>query len=96
MANKKYKQLDLTKLSDLMIKFSDKQKNIAAAMAKGKNPGSIKIDRQLMEDFIEVTSKLAFDQSAILKIQKNLIKDYIKATGKFTEKVFGIDKKTTS
>jgi polyhydroxyalkanoate synthase len=91
------KGLDLARLSDLMIKFSDKQQNVASAMAKKKGgSSSVKADIQVLGDFTEATARLMADPETMFKVQQSFVKDYTAAGKKFMENLFFPNKKDES
>lgn len=88
---KKKPGLDLNKLSELMVKFSDKQKNVAAAMAKQTGHSDYEKDGRLLADFSEVAMKIATDPELLKNAQTKIMSDYTALAGKFTQKMMGIN-----
>ncbi len=87
--DKKKPGLDLNKLSELMVKFSDKQKNVVAAMSKQAGHNDYKKDGKLLADFGEVALKMATDPEVVASTQKSLVADYTALAEKFTKKFMG-------
>ena len=86
---KKKPGLNLNKLSELMVKFSDKQKNVVAAMTKQAGHNDLKQDGKLLSEFGEVAMKIATDPELMMNSQKNFMTDYMALAGKFTQKLLG-------
>ncbi len=89
---KKKPGLNLNKLSELMVKFSDKQKNVVAAMSKQAGHSDLKRDGKLLADFGEVAMKVATDPEIMMNTQKSMMADYMAITERFTQKLLGTDK----
>jgi polyhydroxyalkanoate synthase len=86
---KKRSGLNLNKLSELMVKFADKQKNVVAAMTKHSN---LKIGGEILADFGEVAMRIATDPSLMINTQQNMFNDYMDLVSSFSQKFFSKDK----
>ncbi len=89
MSEEKKTGLNLNKLSELMVKFADKQKNVVAAMSKHAGHNDFKRDGKLLSEFCEVAMKIATDPEIMMRARKNMMTDYMTLAGKFTQKTFG-------
>jgi len=87
---KENKKPNMTKLSDLMIKFSDKQKSLMSSMAKPVKQAEIKKDLALMSDFTEMVMRLSGDSGTLLSAQQEYMGDLLKLSDRFGRKLMGI------
>lgn len=88
MTEKKNASLNLHKLSELMIRFSDKQKQIAENMAMHHKEVDQKRDAALLSDFMEVLQGIASDPKALFETQKVFFTDYMDIAASFAQKLF--------
>lgn len=83
----KNKSLNLQKLSELMIKFSDKQKRIAEKMAVHHTEADYKRDAAFFNDFFDVLRGIASDPQGLVGAQKVLVSDYVELMGNLTQRI---------
>lgn len=83
--------LNLSKLSELMIKYSDKQKSVMSALAKSPKQPDLKKDINLLTDFGEMMMKLAGDTQTLLSSQQDYMTDLLKLSDRFGRKLMGMD-----
>lgn len=91
MAELQKQAMDLGKLSELMVKFSDKQKNVMAAMAKKAGNIDFKRDGQFFSDFAEVIGKIVTDPQIVMQSQMRMFEDFVTLSQNFTKKIFGTE-----
>lgn len=80
----------ITKLSDLLIKFSDKQKSIMNSLAKPVKQSEIKKDMALMSEFAEMVMRLSGDSGTLLSVQQEYMNDLLRLSDRFGRKLMGI------
>ncbi len=83
---------DMDKLFNLMVKFSDKQKNILESMANNKVKNDLP-DPELLLDFYKIFSKIIFNPKIFLELNTKILKNHNKAFLNFAEKIFGLNEK---
>ncbi|MBU1171940.1 MAG: class I poly(R)-hydroxyalkanoic acid synthase [Proteobacteria bacterium] len=89
--DKDTQEFNLNKLSELMIKFSDKQKSVMSALSRSPREHDYKKDISLMSDFGEMMMKLAGDTQTLLSSQQEYMRDLLKLSDRFGRKLMGID-----
>jgi polyhydroxyalkanoate synthase len=84
------KSNDLSKLSQLMIKFSDKQKSVISAMSKAPKKADLEKNMSMASDFGEMVMRLAGDTQSLLSSQQEYMMDLMKLSDRFGRKLMGI------
>ena len=85
------KTLSLAKLSELMVKFSDKQKSMMSSLTKPVKQAELKKDLALMADFTEMLLRLSGDGSTLLSVQQEYMNELLRLSDRFGRKLMGLD-----
>ncbi|MBU1168097.1 MAG: class I poly(R)-hydroxyalkanoic acid synthase [Proteobacteria bacterium] len=80
---------NLKTLSELMLKFSEKQKRIADSMTNQTHDNEKKFDATLLTDFFEIACNIASDPTKLMKTQNDFFTDCLDLATTFTKKMYG-------
>ncbi|GAB6097789.1 class I poly(R)-hydroxyalkanoic acid synthase [Desulfatiferula olefinivorans] len=81
----------ISTLSELMIKFSDKQKSVMAALARSSAAPDAKQDLSIVSDFGEMILKLAGDPQVLLSAQQAYMQDLLSLSDRFGRRLLGME-----
>ncbi len=87
---KEQKTQKFSKLSDLMIKFSDKQKSLMSTLAKPVKQAELKKDLALLADFAEMMVRLSGDSGTMISVQQDYMTDLLSLSDRFGRKLMGL------
>lgn len=80
---------NLSTLSELMLKFSEKQKLIADSMASQNQDSDKKFDATLLTDFFEIACSIASDPAKLMEAQNDFFTDCLELATKVSKKMLG-------
>lgn len=87
MSEKKKKEsIDLNRLSDIMVKFSHKQRSVLSAMSQKNKSGNLNRDMTLMSDFMEVMMNVSSNPETLFSAQSRFARSYMNLTTNYMKK----------